>query len=131
MIKKITYSIDISSEDNGDIDIEPGIERVTYTGTINVKKALKERTLAWIDMPEIMKRKIIMYCNFGNKYCSIDLDADLILNEKADGELVFKGCNPEDYSNEWEVDVVVEEREKDINLLIRKLNGVAVITIEE
>lgn len=117
-MKKIHYKIHLLDD-----DMQMDEDRILTTGTIDVKKALKNHTLAWVEKEEKCMREIFCHGNVNNIYFDFSF------------EVIVSNYETEQYINEcggnyFEADAIVEEHVPDTVSIKETHEAWVQITIE-
>lgn len=117
-MKKIHYKIHLLDE-----DMEPDEDKILTSGTIDVKKALRNHSLAWTEKKEKFMREFLYHGNVNNMYFDFSFEVSVSCYEKGEYENECGG-------NYFEADVTVERHTPDSSHIEETHEAWAQITIE-
>lgn len=117
-MKKIHYKIHMLDD-----DMYPDEDRILTAGTINVSKATRNHTLAWIEKEEKCMREFFCHGNVNNMY--FDFSFEVIVANEETGHYINEAGG-----NYFEADVIVEEHIPDTVSIKETHEAWAQITIE-
>lgn len=116
-MKKIRYTIYVIDKDDPTDD-----DTILTVGEINIKKALKNHTLAWVEKEEKSMREYFYHGNVNNMYFDFSFEAFV--------DYETEHCVNDIGGDYFEADAIVEEHVPDTSSIKETYDAWAQITVE-